>query len=119
MVNRCKEMEQQYTENKLQSPLVNLTLKKNRYEINIIAEAMKKIPGLCYTTHLINCHHHHKFFNAVCNSTVNLAFSRLQPKRTKIQKIKQGTKNEGKCKESRRHQTKQCLIMLNRLPEDK
>ena len=34
-------------------------------------------------------------------STVNLAFTRLQPKITKIQKIKQGTNNEGKRKVER------------------
>ena len=75
--------------------------------------------GLRYTTHIINFHRHHKLFNAVFNSTVNLAFFRLKPKRTRIQKIQQGTKNEGKWKEARQHQTKQWLIMLNRLPEDK
>ena len=59
------------------------------------------------------------FFDAVFRSTVNLAFLRLQPKITRIQKIQQGTNNEGKCKEARQRQTKQWLIMLNRLPEDK
>ena len=80
---------------------------------------MKKELGLCYTNHLINCHRQHKGFNAVCKSTVNLAFLRIQTKRTRIQKIQQVTKNEGKCKEARHRQTKQWLIMLNRLPEDK
>ena len=75
--------------------------------------------GLCYTTHIINCHRHYKGFNAVCNSTVNLALLRIQPKRTIIQKIQQGTKNEGKWKEAGQLQTKKWLIMLNRLPEDK
>ena len=63
--------------------------------------------------------HHHKGFNSVCKSTVNLAFLRLQPKITRIHKIQQGTKNEGKRKEARQIQTKQWLIMLNQLPEDK
>ena len=54
---------------------------------------MGKKLSLRYTTHLINCHHHHKGFNAVCNSAVNIAFLILQPKRTRIQKIQQGTKN--------------------------
>ena len=85
----------------------------------MIPDAMENKPGLRYTTNLINCHRHHKGFNAVCKSTVNLAFLRLQPKRTRIQKIQQGTKNEGKRKEARQHQTKKWLIMLNRLPEDK
>ena len=75
--------------------------------------------GLRYTTLLINFHRHQNGFNAVCKSTVNLAFLRLQPKITRIQKIQYGTKNEGKCKEARQRKTKQWLIMLNRLPEDK
>ena len=57
---------------------------------------------LLYTTHVINCHHHQKGFNAVCKSNVNLAFLKLQPKRTRIQKLQQGTKKEGKWKEARR-----------------
>ena len=75
--------------------------------------------GLRYTTHFINCHHHHKGFNAVCKSSVNIAFLRLQPKRAKINKIKQGTKNEGKWKESIQHQIKQWFIMLNRISKEK
>ena len=43
----------------------------------------------------------------------------LQPKITRIQKMQQGTKNEGKWKESRQRQTKKWLIMLNQIPEDK
>ena len=54
--------------------------------------------GLRYTTLLINCHRHIHGDNAVSKSTVNLAFRRLQPKITQIQKIQQGTKNEGKWK---------------------
>ena len=75
--------------------------------------------GLCYTTLLINCHRHTHGDNAVRNSTVNLAFRRLQPKIIKIQKIQQGTKNGGKWKEARYRKVKQWLIMLNRLPEEK
>ena len=75
--------------------------------------------GLSYTTHLINCHCHRNGFGAVCKSTVNISFLRLQPKITRIQKIQQVTNNEGKCKEERQFQTKQWSIMLNRLPEDK
>ena len=59
---------------------------------------MEKKLGLRYKTHLINCHRHRKGFNTVCKSTVNLDFLRLQPKRTKIHKIQQGTNNEGKWK---------------------
>ena len=62
--------------------------------------------GLRYTTKLINCHRHQNGFDAVCRSTVNLAFLRLQPKITRIQKIQQGTKNEGKQKEAGQHQKK-------------
>ena len=80
---------------------------------------MEKILGPRYKTHLITFHHHQNGFDAMCKSTVNLAFSRIQPKITRIQKIQQGTKNEGKWKESRQRQTKQWLIVLNRLPEDK
>ena len=75
--------------------------------------------GLRYTTLLINFHRHTHGDNAVSNSTVNLAFMRLQPKITKIQKIQQGTRNEGKCKEARYRQVKQWLIIINRLPEEK
>ena len=73
---------------------------------------MKDKLGLIYTTHLINCHRHHKGFNAVCKSTVNLDFLKLQPIRRRIHRIQQVTKNEGKWKEERQRQTKQWLIML-------
>ena len=75
--------------------------------------------GLRYTVHLINCHYHHNGYDAVCKSTIYLAFLRLQPKKTRIQKIQQGNKNESEKKEARHHQTKQWLIMLRRLSEDK
>ena len=75
--------------------------------------------GLRYTNQLINCHRYRNGFDAVCRFTVNLSFLRLQPKITRIQKIQQGTKNEGKWKEARQRQTKQWLIMLIQLPEDK
>ena len=75
--------------------------------------------GLRYTNHLIKYHRHQNGFDEVCKSTLNLAFLRLQPKITRIQEIQQGNKNEGKWKESRQFQTKQWLIILNRLPEVK
>ena len=75
--------------------------------------------GITYTTKLLNCHCHQNGVDAFSQSTVNLAFSILAPKITRIQKIQQGTKNEGKWKEARQRQTKQWLIILNRLPEDK
>ena len=80
---------------------------------------MQNCLGILYKTLLINCHCQTPGDNAVGKSTVNLAFRRLQPKITKIQKIQQGTKKEGKWKEKRCKQLKQCLIMLNILPEEK
>ena len=113
-------MEQEYIGNNNVTRNLNPPyLLSNLYELNILADSMENKLGLRYTTHLINFHRHHRGFNAVCNSTVNLAFLRLQPKRTRIQKIQQGTKNEGKQKEARQCQTKQWLIMLNQIPEDK
>ena len=46
-------------------------------EINLIANSMEKRPGLRYTTLLINCHRQTSGDNAVCRSTVNLAYMRL------------------------------------------
>ena len=80
---------------------------------------MQNILGLRYTTLPINCHLQTHGDNAVSRPTVNLAFRRLQPKITKIQKIQQGTKNEGKRKEARYLQVKQWLIMINRIPDEK
>ena len=77
---------------------------------------MKKRLGICYTTLLISCNRQTHGDNEVIRSTVNLAFRRLKPKITKIQKIQQGTKNEGNRKEARYRQVKQWLIMLDRLP---
>ena len=42
----------------------------------------------------------------MCKFTVNPFFKILKPKRTKIQKIQQGTNNEGKWKEARTCQEK-------------
>ena len=75
--------------------------------------------GLCYTTLPISCHCQTHGENSVSRSTVNLAFETLQPKMTKIQKVQQGTNNEGKWKEASYLQLKQCLIMINILLEDK
>ena len=112
-------MEQEYTGNNCTRHLGQPYLLSNPDKLNILTYAMEKKLGLCYTTHLINCHRHHKGFNAVCMSTVNLTFLRLQPKRIRIQKIQRGTNNEVKWKEQRQLKKKQWLIMLNRLPEDK
>ena len=62
-------------------------------ELNILADSMEKRLGLTYTTKLFNCHCRQNGFDAVCRSTVNLAFLRLAPKITRIQNIQQGTKN--------------------------
>ena len=93
MVNKCKEMEQEYTGNNFTRHLNPPYLLSNLDELNIIANPMENRLGLRYTTLLINCHRHQNGFNAVCKSTVNLAFLRLQTKITRIQKIQQGTKN--------------------------
>ena len=119
MVNRCRYMEQEYTGNNCTRHLGQPYLLSNPDELNILADAMEKKLGLHYTTDLINFHRHHKGFHAVCRSTVHLAFLILQPKRTRIHKIQQGTKNGGKWKEARHPKTKQWLIMTNRLTEDK
>ena len=94
-------------------------LVSNVDELNLLANLMENRLGITYTTKFINFHRHQNGVDAVCRSTVNLAFLRLTPKITRTQKIQQGTKNEGKWKEARQHQTKQWLIMLNQLPEDK
>ena len=120
MVNNCKEMYQEYTGNNNVTRNLNPPyILSNLYEINILADSMEKRLGLRYTTQLINCNRYRNGFYAVCKSTVNLYFLRLQPKITRTKKIQQGTNNEGKWKETRQRQTKQWLIMLNQLPEDK
>ena len=75
-------------------------LVSNVDEINLLENSMENRLGITYTTKLLNCHRHQNGVDAVCCSTVNLAFSRLAPKITRIQKIQQGTKNEGKWKEA-------------------
>ena len=93
MVNRCKEMEQEYTGGNSTRHFGLPYLLSNPDELNIIADAMENKLGLRYTNHIIDFHRHHKGFNAVCKSTVNIAFLILQPKITGIQRIQQGTKN--------------------------
>ena len=100
-------MEQQYTgNNNITKHLNPPYLVSNLDELNILADSMENRLGLTYTTKLINCHRYRNSFDAVFRSTVNPAFLRLTPKITRIQKIQQGTKNEGKWKESRQRQTK-------------
>ena len=121
MVSKCKQMKKEYTGNNynLSRHFNSSYLVSNAEEINLLAISMENRLGITYTTKLLNCHRHENGVDAVCRSTVNLAFSRLAPKITRIQKIQQGTKNKGKWKEAIQRQTKQWLIMLNRLPEDK
>ena len=101
VVNKYKEMEQEYKGNNCTRHLNPPYLLSNLDELNILADAMENRIGLRYTTHHINCHRQYNGIDAVCKSSVNLAFLRLQPKITIIQKIQQGTKNEGKWKEAR------------------
>ena len=89
------------------------------YEIYLIANSMERRLGLRYTTLLINCHLQTNGDNTVCRSTVNLAYRRLLPKTTRVCKMQQGTKNEGKWKEASYLQVKQWLVMLDRLLEEK
>ena len=102
MVNKCKEMKQEYTGNNNVTRNLNpFYLLSNLDELNLLADSMENRLGRRYTTKLINCHRYRNGFDAVCKSTVNLAFLRLQPKITRIQKIQQVTNNEGKWKEAR------------------
>ena len=65
MFNRCKEMDQEYTVNGFTRHLGQPYLLSNPDELNIILDAMENKLGLLYTTHIKNCHRHHKGFNAV------------------------------------------------------
>ena len=95
-------MEQQYTGNNSVTRHLNPPyLVSNLGELNILADSMENRLGIMYTTKLINCHRHQNGVDAVCRSTINIALLRLAPKITRIQKIQQGPKNEGKCKEAR------------------
>ena len=103
-------MEQEYTRNNCIRHLGQHYFLSNLDELNILADAMENKLCLRYKTHIINFHRHHKVLNAVCKSTMNLAFLILQPKITRIKKIKQVTKNEVKWKESRQRETKNGLL---------
>ena len=75
--------------------MVDLTLYLHVYEINLISNSMEIRLDLRYTTILINCHRQTKGDDAVCRSTFNVAYRRLQPRITRIHKIQKGTKSEG------------------------
>ena len=115
----CIEQGVKYTGKNVTKKHGRLYLLSSSSEINLLANSMQNRLGLRYTTLLINCHRQTHAENAVSKSTVNLAFRRLQPRITKIQKTQQGTNNEGKWKEARYRQVKQWLIILDRLPEEK
>ena len=115
----CNEKGDKYTGKNVTKNHGRPYLLSSSSEINMLANSMQNRLGLRYATLFINLHRHTHGDNSVSNSAVNLAFRRLQPKIIKIEKIQQGTKNEGKCKEARYRQVKQFLIMLNRLPEEK
>ena len=94
MVNKCKEMEQEYTgNNNIKRNLNPPYLLSNLDEINIHSDLMENRFGLRYTIQLINCHRYWNDFDAVCKSTVHLALLILQPKIKRIHKIQQGTNN--------------------------
>ena len=116
MINSCQDMGVKYAGKNVTKHFGKSYLLNNSDELNILADVMENRIGLCYNTHMINCNCHQVGFNVLCKSTVNIAFLRIQPRRTKIQKIQQDTKNEGKRKETRRIQPKQWLVILNRLP---
>ena len=67
-------------------------LLKYSNEINFLAYCMKNRIALRYTNSLINCHHKTQGLDAVCKSTVNIAFNILK------RKIK-NTENSTNCKE--------------------
>ena len=99
-------MEQEYTGNNNVTRHLNPPyLLSNLDVLNILEDSMENRLGLRYTTQIINFHCCRNGFDAVCKSTVNLAFLGLQPKITRIQKIQQGTNNEGKWIEARQRQT--------------
>ena len=78
-------MDQEYTGNSNVTRNLNPPyLLSNLDELNILADLMENRLGISYTTKLINCHLYRKVFDAVCRSTVNLAFLRLAPKIKRI-----------------------------------
>ena len=81
-------MEQEYTgNNNITSNFNPPYLLSNLDEINIHADSMENRLGLRYTKQLINCHRYRNDFDAVCKSTIHLAFLRLQRKISIIHQI--------------------------------
>ena len=88
MVNKCKEMKQEYTGNNNLTRHFNPSYPvSNVDEINLLENSMENRLGITYTTKILNCYRHQNGVDVVCRSTVNLAFLRLAPKITRIQKI--------------------------------
>ena len=115
----CIEQGVEYTGSNVTKNHGRPYLRSSSYEINLLANSTKIRLGLRYIILLINFHCQTYGENSVSISTVNLAFRRLQPKIINIQKMQQGTKNEGKWKEASYRQVKQWFIMLNIIPEEK
>ena len=59
--------------------MLDVTLYLHVYEITLIANSMKRRLVLRYTTLFINCRRQTNGDNAVCRSTVNLAYRKLLP----------------------------------------
>ena len=90
-----------------QKSMLDVTLYLHVYEINIISNPMERRPVLRYSTLLINCHRQKNGVNAVCRSTINLAYRRLLPlilqefrKYNKEQKLRVSGKRKGIAKRS-------------------
>ena len=95
MVNKCKQMKTEYKGNNYNiSRHFNPSyLVSNFDEMKLLENSMENRLGITYTTKFLNRHRHQNGVDAVCRSTVNIAFLRLAPKITRIQKIQQSTKN--------------------------
>ena len=75
MVNKCKEMDQEYTGNNNVTRHLNPPYPlSNLDELNILADSIENKLGISYTTQLINCNCYRNGFDAVFRYTVNLAF---------------------------------------------
>ena len=74
MVNKCKEMEQEYTGNNITRHLNPPYLLSNLDELNILVDSMEKILGLRYTTLLISCYRHQNSVDAVDLHTASKPF---------------------------------------------
>ena len=86
----------QYTGEKYSKYTGRPYLLKDSNELNILSDCMENRICLRYTTYLINYHRKTQGFDAVCKSTVNLAFKMPHPtEEKKIQKTQQVKNSEG------------------------